>query len=255
MLSAFKVRSASAQDAAACASVVVDAYESLRSTELMFPNARSSRAVQIEGRRVQFAAQLEGLRDIKSTSRHHVGQKTNEKVHYEVAVDQEGAIVGLLRWSLADVQEREEKDVGQLIESVTSSKLELLGVNRFNPSLFKRFLYATATKHDQHFAGKGAHVVLHTLATLPSHQKQGIGSALMDLFTQRIDSLQLCAYLEATDAGKHLYERYGFSIVETINIDEQDSHRPGFQLHVMVRRPTSVADSDTNAFGNDAVTA
>lgn len=236
-----KVRSASAQDAVACAKVVVDAYEPLRSIVLMFPNASASRAALVEGRRKQFAAQLDPD-DRSSASRHHNG-RSDERIHYIVAVDEEDKIVGLLRWSIADIEEDKPADVSQLIESVTLSKLDVLGAAHFHSELFRKFLYATAHIHARHFNRKGRHVVLHTLATLTSHQRRGVGARLMEVLVEHADLQHLTCYLEASEAGKTLYERYGFQIVETIHITD-DRLDQGFPLYVMVRAPESAPVSE-----------
>jgi GNAT superfamily N-acetyltransferase len=53
-------------------------------------------------------------------------------------------------------------------------------------------------------------VEVSLIATLPEHQRKGAGIMLMNWVCARADELGLPAMLEATDAGRPLYERYGF---------------------------------------------
>ncbi|KAL9091713.1 MAG: hypothetical protein Q9165_004789 [Trypethelium subeluteriae] len=69
----------------------------------------------------------------------------------------------------------------------------------------------------------------HTLDTglswcvvLPTHQKRGIGQALMAWGLRKTDELGLESYIEATPAGRKLYERCGFCFVARVDIDVHD---------------------------------
>lgn len=67
---------------------------------------------------------------------------------------------------------------------------------------------------------------LSQMCVLPSHQRRGIGSMLM-----RIDQQGLESFIEATDAGQKLYEKFGYGKVKRVEVD---------MSHV------SVADEETN---------
>ncbi|KAJ5670962.1 hypothetical protein N7507_000089 [Penicillium longicatenatum] len=62
-------------------------------------------------------------------------------------------------------------------------------------------------------------IVLDLLATLPSHQGRGIGSALIRWGTQLADSLQTRIYLEATPEGYPIYLKYGWKRLDEVELD------------------------------------
>lgn len=54
---------------------------------------------------------------------------------------------------------------------------------------------------------------------LPLHQRKGIGQAIMDWGLRRADELGLETYIEATAAGRKLYERCGCRVVARVDVD------------------------------------
>jgi len=64
------------------------------------------------------------------------------------------------------------------------------------------------------------HWYLHMIGVDPRHQGQGHGSALLSYALERIDAEHLPAYLESTNlANVPLYERHGFEVVATVEVD------------------------------------
>ena len=63
---------------------------------------------------------------------------------------------------------------------------------------------------------RSAHLHFGPLAVLPSYQKKGIGSLLLQHFCDIADSQSMDAYLE-TDRNENvgLYMRFGFSVIQT----------------------------------------
>ncbi|KAK0384754.1 hypothetical protein NLU13_7232 [Sarocladium strictum] len=66
-----------------------------------------------------------------------------------------------------------------------------------------------AKAHKERWIGK-PHVYLKLLVTEPKRQGHGAGSLLLQALAEEVDSLGLPAYLEATQVGKPLYEKFGF---------------------------------------------
>jgi len=59
------------------------------------------------------------------------------------------------------------------------------------------------------------HVHLNAIGVLPERQGQGVGSLLLSRFCEYVDDLKQAAYLETeTRRNVHLYERFGFTVVE-----------------------------------------
>lgn len=62
-----------------------------------------------------------------------------------------------------------------------------------------------------HLAGR-SHFYLHVLAVKPEYQRRGLGALLLSWGLQKADALGLESYLEASSAGKKLYETHGFEV-------------------------------------------
>lgn len=77
--------------------------------------------------------------------------------------------------------------------------------------------------------GTRPYVLLGTLTTHPDYQRKGAGIMMLEWGLKEADRLGLPAYLEASPAGKPLYERYGFENVGEMTMDV----RPwGGEVHV-----------------------
>ena len=80
------------------------------------------------------------------------------------------------------------------------------------------------------------HYYLAALGTDPSHQRKGIGSALIQPVLDRCDRESLPAYLESSKRTNiPFYERHGFEVVEELEVPG------GPKLWPMVRRPAERA--------------
>lgn len=79
--------------------------------------------------------------------------------------------------------------------------------------------YAALGDAKARLIGTRAHVLLHMLATDPHYHRQGIGSMQLRWGVEETDRLGVMSYLEASDDGKALYERYGYQSVEKLNFD------------------------------------
>lgn len=72
-----------------------------------------------------------------------------------------------------------------------------------------RFIHEEKQKHVQ---GKEC-VYLRYMCVDPAFQRRGVGQALMTWACERLDSLKLDAYLEASTAGEGLYRKFGFEVI------------------------------------------
>ncbi|PWN31542.1 uncharacterized protein FA14DRAFT_192640 [Meira miltonrushii] len=222
-----KVRSAGIDDVNECAQIVVEAYSTLESNDLMFPNESKSRNKLIQGRIDQFTPHL--LQE--PSDPHHVTQ-------YRVACFEEesGAerTAALLRWSISTVEDSVSNDSDTIVDAAVADKLALLGPEYVNVDIFRAFRLAREQKHIQWFQGKGQHIFIHTLAVSPNCQRMGCGAALMKCMTKEADELGLMCYLEASDEGKPLYLKNGFEEVEKMFV-QSPTDGQSFTLTLMIR--------------------
>ncbi|KAI0471721.1 hypothetical protein GGR56DRAFT_655290 [Xylariaceae sp. FL0804] len=60
---------------------------------------------------------------------------------------------------------------------------------------------------------------LSLICTAPEHQRKGAATAMMAPMLKIADAAGLRTYLEATPAGRPLYQRLGFRVVDAIPVD------------------------------------
>ncbi|KAF9874036.1 GNAT family [Colletotrichum karsti] len=72
------------------------------------------------------------------------------------------------------------------------------------------------------------HVFLNILFTIPEYRRRGAASLVMDWGVERADRRGLDVYIEATEKGKPLYEKYGLETIEEnhLDVDEKDLPSP-----------------------------
>ncbi|KAL2824270.1 hypothetical protein BDW59DRAFT_162608 [Aspergillus cavernicola] len=84
-------------------------------------------------------------------------------------------------------------------------------------------------------------VELETIFTHPGFQRQGVGSALLSWGIGEAERLGVMVYLEATEQGRLLYERFGFDGVKVVDFDAADYWWEGRHTYTfMVREPRGV---------------
>lgn len=91
-----------------------------------------------------------------------------------------------------------------------------------------------------HFADPNFQLtVLNILVTDPDHHRRGAGAIHMKWGMEQADKLGLPSYLEASEAGKPLYERFGFETVKEVFFDlEKFGVGKGFERNsIMLRSP------------------
>lgn len=80
--------------------------------------------------------------------------------------------------------------------------------------------------------------MLDLLATLPTHQRRGIGSTLLQWGTAKADEWQVRIYLEATGEGYPVYVKHGWKPVEEIHLDRTQYGGQGQEsFMLMIRDP------------------
>lgn len=80
--------------------------------------------------------------------------------------------------------------------------------------------------------------MLDLLATLPTHQRRGIGSTLLQWGTTKADEWQVRIFLEATEEGYPVYVKHGWKPVEEIHLDRTQYGGQGQEsFMLMIRDP------------------
>ncbi|KAJ5113186.1 hypothetical protein N7456_001720 [Penicillium angulare] len=85
-------------------------------------------------------------------------------------------------------------------------------------------------------------MMLDLLATLPSYQGRGVGSAILRWGCEKADALQVRIYLEATPEGCPLYVKHGWKVVENVDFDMSQFGAHGVDdFYLMIRDPKPIS--------------
>ncbi|ODM21456.1 hypothetical protein SI65_02300 [Aspergillus cristatus] len=120
----------------------------------------------------------------------------------------EGEIAAFAIWKFPKDQSREkQKEVGQEEEE------EGKWPKSSDPTLCQRFFGGMAAKREEYMGSK-PHYYLDMLGTHPSYNGKGIASMLLKWGLDRADNDKVPVFLSASPAGKPVYERRGFWVVQ-----------------------------------------
>jgi GNAT superfamily N-acetyltransferase len=67
----------------------------------------------------------------------------------------------------------------------------------------------------------------------PDHQRKGVGGLLVNWGVQKADALGIECFVEATDAGRSLYKKFGFQALLKVLVDAENGTE---QRHEMIQR-------------------
>ncbi|BCS20825.1 GNAT family N-acetyltransferase [Aspergillus puulaauensis] len=166
------------------------------------------------------------------------------QTHVIVAEDDaSGALVGCARWifpAAADGNaEGNVKGAGDLVDEDSAEAARGAedalpeGTNR---GIYTGFFEILKEKGKDYL--RDDDVVLEFIATLPQHQRQGIGKALLRWGIERAEAENRRIYLEATTEGLPAYENSGWRALEQVHIDYARWGGQGTQtLTLMLRDP------------------
>ncbi|KAI9881162.1 MAG: hypothetical protein M1830_007140 [Pleopsidium flavum] len=146
-------------------------------------------------------------------------------------------IVGWGKWKVFPKErgreEWEQPSLKQIQDSMTWAER---GTWRWEAS--SEFLGRVTAMRQRHVQAR-AHLLLNPCMTDPQHQRRGVGAALVQWGIDHADALGLPAYLEATAAGRPLYERCGFRVIDKVVVDcdrwPEMGERGHFTYVMMVR--------------------
>ncbi|GAB3261354.1 GNAT family N-acetyltransferase [Kineosporia babensis] len=148
----------------------------------------------------------------------------------DVAVDENGRVVGALRWSAPRIEQGPTPWWRRQAARIGWALGNLLGGSLGRGLQQERAVRAHRPREP--------HWYLQDVAADPERQGQGIGSALLRYRLAQIDQAGAPAALEATTTGSaRLYARHGFVTVATVNL------LPGAQSQVMLRPAADRAEN------------
>jgi hypothetical protein len=139
-------------------------------------------------------------------------------------------IVGVSRWKIFPCPRSDE-------ELEAAEKEAELGGRPPNagPAL-EAFHQATKEAHAKILGGQ-PHLYLHILATHSRHLRRGVGALHLRWGLEHADKLGLPTYLESSPAGKPVYERKEFEVVEWLPFDAGEYGYHEELAHAVMIRP------------------
>ncbi|KAL8818295.1 MAG: hypothetical protein Q9191_007974 [Dirinaria sp. TL-2023a] len=142
-----------------------------------------------------------------------------------------GEIIGFARWIIFASGEREPELSGDFWETQDEKN--------YAACLYEGFLRPRRETVD---AVRGLVVSLDILAVDPKHQRRGGGTKLMEWGVKLADEVGAEMCVEASPAGKQLYERHGFRVTEKVvlMVPQKWADRPVVE-YVFMRRPMTTA--------------
>ncbi|KAG8626935.1 hypothetical protein KVT40_005880 [Elsinoe batatas] len=141
----------------------------------------------------------------------------------------EGRIAGVSVWKIYP-KDRSKAELDA--ESALSNEAGLPPTG--NEEAFGGFFGAIKSCKEKYLKGK-AHVLLNILATDPEYHRRGIGGMHLRWGLAEADRLNVVAYLEGSDDGVPLYERYGFEGKERLPFDSKKFVAKGMEHLIMIR--------------------
>lgn len=71
------------------------------------------------------------------------------------------------------------------------------------------------------------------------HQRKGVGSLMLEWGVKKAEEMNVECFVEATDAGRQLYQKFGFTTLTKILVDAEDGTK---ERHEMIQKliPTPV---------------
>ncbi|KAF2137922.1 uncharacterized protein K452DRAFT_257132, partial [Aplosporella prunicola CBS 121167] len=152
-------------------------------------------------------------------------------VHYLKVVDSDtGDVLACAKWEIHD-QGRSDEQLAELDEPIQVAEEQ----RQYEKAHQEFFGYLNAGRKA---LGKKPHYFLSLLITDPNHQGRGAGGMLLRWGLERADKAGLITYLEATEAGRPVYKRFGFEDIKTTEFDLSRWGGQGIELNTtMVRQP------------------
>ncbi|KAJ5374156.1 GNAT family acetyltransferase [Penicillium concentricum] len=158
--------------------------------------------------------------------------------HILAGVDSEtGDIIGHSRWHIPAIY-KFERAVDTCLSNDAQAQMQNMWA--YAPKMNKGTytFYEEMIKCSRSIHLKETDIVLELLCVLPEYQRMGIGSAFLRWGIEKADASNARIYLEATMEGVPAYLKYGWKVVEEIQLDYTERGGEGSQKFVlMIREP------------------
>ncbi|KAF1815908.1 acyl-CoA N-acyltransferase [Eremomyces bilateralis CBS 781.70] len=144
---------------------------------------------------------------LASTRDRHLGHfRDDPHSRYVKVVDSDTkAIVAVAYWEIR----QEERPMEQFLEDTGPVPIPPTA----HPEAWEEF-FGYLTHARRNVMGNGPIAFLHLLTTHPDYQRRGAGAIIMKWGCEQADKYRVRAFLEASQKGKGLYEKFGFKEVE-----------------------------------------
>ena len=129
------------------------------------------------------------------------------------AAESEGRVIGFAQWDFW----LKDRTADEIAAVKAAKKAEGLPPSA-DPPFWETF-FSALERSQREILGARAHILLHILATEPQYHRRGVGAWQLKWGLDQADILGIPAYLEATEAGRPLYERWGFEAIRPVGVD------------------------------------
>ncbi|PSN65530.1 hypothetical protein BS50DRAFT_497461 [Corynespora cassiicola Philippines] len=166
----------------------------------------------------------------KTIDKHVTSFREEKDVTYLKVIDTDlgGKLIAAAKWRINE-KERTEEEIQPMLPVPGKDEEDNLVAQDF-----MRYLHRMRST----YMGTKPFSFLHILITDPEHQKRGAGRMLLRWGAQKADKAQLPSFLEASDAGRPLYESEGFKPVHEEIFDGSKYGLEGTERNTaMIRDP------------------
>ncbi|EKD18483.1 uncharacterized protein L3040_007494 [Drepanopeziza brunnea f. sp. 'multigermtubi'] len=144
--------------------------------------------------------------DLAGLAKYLLGSwKSDPEARFMKASLPSGQIIGFAKWNFFSTTDYHYPFPTEFLETG-------------QPSLCKMFFDGLAKVMNEKMKGK-KFIYMHFLAVDPKFQRMGIGKKLCDWGLKYADEKGLEAYIDASPEGKGLYEKCGWQVINTLDID------------------------------------
>lgn len=156
---------------------------------------------------------------IRLRNRLHSALQTDGKARFFCTIDSEShTMTSVSYWGLPQAAKNVNVDAKVL---AAQKALAAAPVDGANDELALAVTQATA-QSEHEICGDRPHLALNTIATHPLYQRRGLANLHMEWGTKEADRLGVPLYLMSSNVARPLYERWGFSVVKVLPVDDRD---------------------------------